>query len=129
MTLPAVTVALIRDEIGVDPDFADNAPHTADQLDSLENIYGDSMRGDGSPLRTALICWRMRLSSLQARSFDITTEGSLLNRQQRIRFLERQVWRLERLVDETLTNRNMVVEGMFGSGGANSRRYNNGAEF
>lgn len=112
MALSAEIISLIRDEIGNDADFADSASSfDADlHLDSLENIYSTSTRGNGSVLRTALICWRRRLNNLQARSFDVTTEGSLLSRHQRIRFLERQIKKYEVLVDDTYKGRNMEVQ-------------------
>jgi len=110
MALDVGIVALIRDEIGNDTDFADDIPHTGTQLDSLENIYTDTERGKSNVLRTALICWRRRLFSLQERSFDIITEGSLLSRNQRIKFMERRIEELELLVDTTLKGKNMTIE-------------------
>lgn len=115
MALSAQIIALIRDEIGNDADFADNISEfdSALHLDSLENIYTDSERGNYSILRTALLAWRRRLHSLQARSFDVTTEGTLLNRNQRIRFMERKIKHLESLVDITFKGRNMVVQSPY----------------
>ena len=107
MTLDPLIVDLIRDEIGNDTDFSDNIPSTPPQLDSLEKIYDDPNRGDSNVLRTALICWRRRLNSLQERSFDIITEGSLLSRSQRIKFLERRILNLATLVDTTQKGKNM----------------------
>ena len=109
MALATGTIALIRDEIGNDTDFADDSPHVSPQLDSLENIYGDANRGNSNILRTALICWRRRLNSLQERSFDIITEGSLLSRSQRIKFLERKILKLEVLVDTTQKGKSMSI--------------------
>ena len=109
MALAVGTIALIRDEIGNDTDFSDADPAIGDQLDSLENIYSDSNRGDSNILRTALICWRRRLNSLQERSFDIITEGSLLSRSQRIKFLERKIMKLEVLVDTTQKGKSMSI--------------------
>lgn len=109
MTLDPLIVDLIRDEIGNDTDFNDNDPHTPPQLESLEKIYDDPNRGNSNVLRTALICWRRRLNSLQERSFDIITEGSLLSRSQRIKFLERKILKLETLVDTTQKGKNMTV--------------------
>lgn len=109
MALSAQIIALIRDEIGNDDDFSDNSPHTAPQLDSLENVYVDTERGNFSILRTALICWRRRLHNLQARSFDVSTEGTLLNRNQRIRFMERQISKLQALVDSTYKGYNAPI--------------------
>ena len=107
MALDVAIVALIRDEIGNDTDFSDDIAHTPPQLDSLENIYNDVNRGNSNVLRTALICWRRRLNSLQERSFDIITEGSLLSRSQRIKFLERRILNLATLVDTTQKGKNM----------------------
>ena len=109
MALTTSTIALIRDEIGNDTDFADASPHASPQLDSLENIYNDTARGNSNILRTALICWRRRLNSLQERSFDIITEGSLLSRSQRIKFLERKILKLEMLVDTTQKGKSGTV--------------------
>ncbi len=109
MALAVGTIALIRDEIGNDTDFSDADPAIGDQLDSLENIYSDSNRGDSNILRTALICWRRRLFNLQERSFDIITEGSLLSRSQRIKFLERKIMKLEVLVDTTQKGKSMSI--------------------
>ncbi len=107
MTLDPLIVDLIRDEIGNDTDFSNSTPSTPPQLDSLEKIYDDPNRGDSNVLRTALICWRRRLNSLQERSFDIITEGSLLSRSQRIKFLERRILNLATLVDTTQKGKNM----------------------
>jgi hypothetical protein len=121
VTLNPATVALIRDEIGNDTDFSDNIPHTSPQLDSLENIYTDADRGKSNVLRTALICWRRRLFSLQERSFDVITEGSLLSRNQRIKFMERRIEELELLVDTTLKGKNMTIQSsVAGSTGTNA---------
>ena len=108
MTLDPLTVDLIRDEIGNDADFADNTVDFAPpQLDSLEKIFDDPNRGGSNVLITALICWRRRLNSLQERSFDIITEGSLMSRSQRIKFLERRILNLATLVDTTQKGKNM----------------------
>ncbi len=109
MALTTSTIALIRDEIGNDTDFADAIPAVSPQLDSLENIYNDANRGNSNILRTALICWRRRLNSLQERSFDIITEGSLLSRSQRIKFMERKIVGLESLVDTTQKGKSAIV--------------------
>ncbi len=109
MALTTATIALIRDEIGNDTDFADADPAVSPQLDSLENIFNDTDRGDSNILRTALICWRRRLNSLQERSFDIITEGSLLSRSQRIKFLERRILKLETLIDTTQKGKSMTI--------------------
>ena len=107
MTLDPLTVDLIRDEIGNDTDFSDNNPSVPPQLDSLEKIFDDPNRGGSNILITALICWRRRLNSLQERSFDIITEGSLMSRSQRIKFLERRILNLATLVDTTQKGKNM----------------------
>jgi len=106
MPLSEGLIALIRDEIGDDPDFSDSDPHTPPQLDSLERIYLDPERGAENVLRTALICYRRRLHHLQARSFDITTEGTLLNRRQRVKFMELRIKELAALVDTTYRSHN-----------------------
>lgn len=109
MALNPDTVELIRDEIGPDLDFADDSPHSASQLGNLEDIYNNENRGNSNALRTALICWRRRLSNIQNRSFDVVTEGSLLSRNQRVRFMERRIKELELLVDTTHKGSNAVV--------------------
>ena len=109
MTLNPATATLIRDEIGPDQDFADDSPHAGTQLGNLEDIYDTAERGGSNVLRSALICWRLRLFNLQERSFDIITEGSLLSRSQRIKFIERKIKNLESLVDTTQRGKNMTV--------------------
>lgn len=110
MALAEGIIALIRDEIGDDADFADNISGFASpQLDSLENIYTDTERGNYNVLRTALICWRRRRNHLQARSWDVATEGSLLTRSQRLKQMDQQIKRYEVLVDTTYTGRNQAV--------------------
>lgn len=112
MPLDASIIARIRDEIGSDDDFSNDAPHVVPQLDSLEDIYEDSERGGSSILRTAWVVWKRRLAEMQQRAFDITTEGSLLNRSQKVKFMERRIHELGSIVgvDETQTGRNMVVQ-------------------
>jgi hypothetical protein len=110
MALSEQIIALIRDEIGNDTDFSNDIPHTSPQLDSLERIYMDTERGNLSILRTALICWRRRRHNLQARSWDIATEGSLLSRSQRLRQMDQQIKRLEVLVDSTYSGRNQQIQ-------------------
>lgn len=109
MALDTAIVDLIRDEIGNDADFSDDTPHASPQLDSLENIYNNVNRGNSNVLRTGLICWRRRLFNLQERSFDIITEGALLSRSQRIKFIERKIKNLEVLVDTTQKGKNMTI--------------------
>lgn len=112
MALSTSIIALIRDEIGNDDDFADNTTDfdAADHLDSLENIYTDENRGNLNVLRTALIVWRRRRNNLQARSWDVATEGSLLTRSQRLKQMDQQIKRYEALVDTTYRGRNQVVK-------------------
>lgn len=100
MALDASIVALIRDEIGDDTDFTDS---------ELETIYVDENRGNYSALITALIVWKRRQFNLQTRSFDVSTGGTLLSRNQRIKFIASQITRLEALADETHRGTNMAI--------------------
>lgn len=111
MAIAASIVKLIRDEIGNDPDFTDNIsdPPTASTLDSLENIYIDENRGNFNPLRTALICWRLRRSNYVSRGFDVSSSGQLLSRRQRMRELNLRVHELEYLVDQTAHSHNATL--------------------
>lgn len=115
MALSSEVIDVIRDEIGVDTDFVNNdselsgAP--AGTLGSLESIYTSDTRGNGHVLVTALIVWRRRLHSLQARSFDASVDGTLLARNQRIKFIERRIKELELLVDTSLAGKNMATQG------------------
>ena len=112
MPLDDSIIARIRDEIGSDSDFSDDEPHTPPALDSLEAIYEDTERGNFSILRTAWVVWKRRLAEMQQRAFDITTEGSLLNRTQKVKYMERRIHELGTIagVDQTQTGRNMVVQ-------------------
>lgn len=112
MALSASIIALIRDEIGNDTDFSDNISgfDSSTQLDSLENIYTDENRGNYNVLRTALICWRRRRNNLQARAWDVATEGSLLTRSQRLKQMDQQIKRYESLVDTTYRGSNMTMQ-------------------
>lgn len=110
MALAENIIALIRDEIGDDLDFSNNDPHTSPQLDSLERIYTDEDRGNYNVLRTALICWRRRRNHLQARSWDVATEGSLLTRSQRLKQMDQQIKRYEVLIDTTYRGRNQLIQ-------------------
>lgn len=117
MALSSAIIDQIRDEIGNDDDFVDNdtdLPGESYTLGSLEGVYTSTSRGNEDVLRTALICWRRRLGNLQARSFDMTTEGSLYARSQRVRFIERRIKELELLVDTTHKGRNQDVVSGFG---------------
>ncbi len=107
MALSTQVISLIRDEIGDDLDFSNNAPHGAGQYDSLEAIYSDSLRGNENVLRTALICWRRRLGAMQARSFDVTKEGNWLARSQRTKFLMNRVEHYERLLRDKPQGKNV----------------------
>lgn len=110
MALAQEIIDLIRDEIGNDQDFVDNdseLPGGSEVLGSLESIYTTESRGNSNVLITALICWRRRLHSLQARSFDLSTDGALYARNQRIKYIQRRIKELELLVDTTQTGRNM----------------------
>ena len=111
MSLSASIANQIRDEVGSDTDFVDNQDDETAGVTSLERIFLDENRGNSDILRTALIVWRRRLGDLQARSFDLTTEGSLLSRSQRVRFIERRIKELENLIDTTLKGRNASVIG------------------
>lgn len=103
MALNSEVLELIRDEIGDDPDFADdNLSYDPDtQLGSLEEIYNSTNRGDQNILRTALIVWRKRRANYVSRGFDATAGGSLFARRQRMRELTRTVKEYELLVDTT----------------------------
>lgn len=113
MPLSDSILSRIRDEIGNDDDFADAIAHDpATQLDSLENIFEDEERGNFSILRTAWVVWKRRLADLQQRAFDITTEGSLLNRRQKVIYMQDRIHELGAIagVDETQTGRNQEVQ-------------------
>lgn len=113
MPLSPAIVELIRDEIGPDPDFANDSPHNPviGQLDSLENIYTNTSRGNVNVLRTALICWRMRRFDYVKRGFDATAGGSLMARRQRMKELNQVVKELEILIDTTFRNANQTMVG------------------
>ena len=109
MALATTIINQIRDEIGQDLDVTDEVLAEPAPLGDLETIYDDVNRGNSSILRTALIVWKGRLASMQARSFDATAGGRLLARSQRIRFLQRRVKELELLVDYTLVGINQSL--------------------
>ena len=109
MALATTIVNQIRDEIGQDLDVSDAPINEPPPLGDLETIYNDENRGNSSVLRTALIVWKGRLASMQARSFDATAGGRLLARSQRIRFLQRRVKELELLVDYSLVGINQSL--------------------
>lgn len=112
MALDQTILDLISDEIGFPhTDFADSTADFDEEvhLGDLESIYSSPDRGNFNPLRTALIVWRRRLWAYRDRSFDVTTEGTLLNRRQKVAYMERRIKELELLVDETLRGSNMVV--------------------
>jgi len=111
MALNTDTLALIRDEIGGDPDFSDDdaSYDSAIQLGSLETIYSSTVRGNLNVLRTALICWRLRRNDYVKRGFDATSAGSLMSRRQRMRELNRQVKEYELLIDTTAKHVNDTI--------------------
>ena len=110
MALSAELVNLIRDEIGIDADFADaTVDEVSGQLGSLEAIYNSTLRGSENVLQTALICWRRRQKSYVSRGFDSTTGGSLMARRQRMKELTRIVKEYEFLVDTTARHSNVTV--------------------
>jgi hypothetical protein len=94
MALSDDTVYLIREHIGNDDDFANEAPHQSPQFNSLEYLWGVFADVE----RVALYCWRMRLGSHQNRAFDVAQEGNWLARSQKSKFLKTQVARYERRV-------------------------------
>lgn len=112
MPLSADIVALIRTEIGFDTDFVDQDTELTGaplELGSLESIYTSPSLGKTSILITALVCWRQRMHSLQARSFDVTTQSTLLSRSQRVKFINLRIKELELLVESTAKGRNEVI--------------------
>lgn len=106
MALDATILRKIRYEIGKETEVG------VDDDDTLEDIFNDDTEGASSVLVTALIVWRHRLANLTERAFDITTEGSLLARSQKIRFIERRVEKLSILVDKTAVGINAEVSGL-----------------
>ncbi len=112
MALSTQVIALIRDEIGDDLDFVNNTvdlPGDPVALAALEDIYDDTLRGDTNVLKTALICWRKRRASMQARSFDVTKEGNWLARSQRMKHLQFQVEHYERLLRDKPKGKNATL--------------------
>lgn len=107
MALEPAILRKIRYEIGDDV----TATGTDDDA-TLETIFNDEDEGNSSVLVTALIVWRKRLANLQSRSFDVTTEGSLLTRSQRIKMIRVEIVRLELLVDDTLRGRNAETQSV-----------------
>lgn len=106
MALQPAILRKIRYEIGSETETG------VDDDDTLEVIFNDTDEGNSSVLVTALIVWRHRLANLTQRSFDITTEGSLLSRSQRVRFCERRIKELALLVDDTPKGSNEIVVGL-----------------
>jgi len=106
MALDSSILRKIRHEIGSSFETG------VDDDDSLEVVFNDVDEGNSSVLVTALIVWRHRLANLTERAFDITTEGSLLSRSQRIRFIERRIKELSLLVDDTPKGTNEIVTGV-----------------
>lgn len=105
MALDAAILRKIRYEIGAE------TLSGVDDDSTLETIYNDEDEGNSSVLVTALIVWRSRLGNMTDRAFDITTEGSLLSRAQKVRFIERRIKELELLVDDTPKGQNAPVVG------------------
>ncbi|KKN06735.1 hypothetical protein LCGC14_1074190 [marine sediment metagenome] len=105
MALSASILRKIRHEIGLS--FQTGTDDDA----QLELVFNDVDEGNSSVLVTALIVWRERLANLTTRSFDVTTEGSLLSRSQMIRMAERRIKELELVADETAKGINAVVVG------------------
>ena len=104
MVLDPNILRKIRHEIG-QSEFTD-----IDDDDALEIIFNDVDEGNGSVLSTALIVWRHRLGQLSSRAFDVSTEGTLLSRNQRIRFIERRIKELEVLTESTARAEVMTVK-------------------
>ncbi len=112
MALAIGIVKLIRDEIGEDLDFVDNInqeTNDVEELGSLEDIYLDVNRGQSNVLATALICWRRRLASQNARGFDVTKEGNWLARSQRTKLLQNRTEHYERLLRDKPKGKNATV--------------------
>lgn len=121
MALDPTILRKIRYEIGSVTEAG------VDDDDTLEVIFNDDTEGGSSVLVTALIVWRHRLGNMTDRAFDITTEGSLLSRSQRIRFIERRIKELALLVDNTAKGHNAVVVGI-GAQDADSLTVSGGTE-
>ena len=105
MALDPSILRKIRHEIGSETETG------VDDDSTLETIFNDVDEGNSSVLVTALIVWRHRLANLNERAFDMTTEGSLLSRSQRVRFMERRIKELELIVDDTPKGHNASVVG------------------
>lgn len=106
MVLDPEILRKVRYEVGGEtiPDVDDDG--------TIETIFNDPDEGDSSVLATALIIWRSRLGHLTDRAFDITTEGSLLSRSQKIRFIERRITALSLLVEDTAKGVNASTVGV-----------------
>lgn len=112
MALSTLVIELIRDEIGPDLDFVNNTVDITGaegELGALEDIYNEPLRGDSNVLKTALICWRMRVGQQNARSFDIAKEGNWLARSQRAKFLLNRVEHYERLLRDKPKGKNATL--------------------
>lgn len=105
MALDPAILRKIRYEVGKETETG------VDDDATIETIFNDTDEGNSSVLVTALIIWRSRLGSLTDRAFDITTEGSLLSRSQKVRFIERRIKELELLVDDTPKGHNASTVG------------------
>lgn len=109
MALDADVLALLRIEVGDNQDFSDDDPHVDGQLGSLEAFYNSTVIGNQNILRTALAVWRKRRADYVERSADASSGGQLVNRSQRMKFLDRMVARYEMLVDTTFKANNQRV--------------------
>lgn len=105
MALTTSILRKIRHEIG------DSFQTGTDDDATLETVFNDIDEGNSSVLVTALIVQRERLNNLITRSYDVTTEGSLLTRSQMIRMLERRIRELELVADETAVGINAQGAG------------------
>lgn len=122
MALDPTILRKIRYEIGT-------SYHTGvDDDATLEVIFNDEDEGNSSVLVTALIVWRRRLAEFTNASYDVTTEGSLMSRSQRIKFIERRIQELENKVETTLTGTNMTVTGSGASSATTTVGLYGGAE-
>jgi hypothetical protein len=122
MALSTEIISLLRDEVGDDTDFVDNiVDFDANQhVDSLENIYTDTDRGNFTILGTAVIVWRRRYANHVRRAFDVSKEGNWYARSQQTRYLAGQVARYEALVGQGRTSRNQTITSEAESAGLTS---------
>lgn len=104
MALAATIINQIRDEVGAETKTG------IDDDAVIEVIYNDVNRGNLSVLVTSLIVWKNRKGEFQARSFDVTVEGAYMLRNQRLKMFDREIARLEDLVDDTAKGKNEHVQ-------------------